>query len=227
MNSSPASRRYRPSLPAAASNGRTSRQAQIRQAALELFAAHGYRVTTVDEIGARAGIRGPSVYKHAQSKQSLLVDIMTETMDVLLAGQVDALARGKDVVEQLCLAVDAHVRYHAEHAHEAFVGNREIYSLEDPHRSVILAKRRSYDLNLRTLIERGIDEGVFSIASSRLASYSILDLGMGVSVWFRADGQISEDELAKQYVEIALRIVGVQPAKRRRTKQHPREDPAS
>ena len=45
--------------------------------------------------------------------------------------------------------------------------------------------------DLRELIHQGSAEGRFEVASSRLASYAILDMGMGVAVWFREDGPLT------------------------------------
>jgi AcrR family transcriptional regulator len=184
------------------------RQRQVRAAALELFAAYGYRITTIDEIGERVGIKGPSVYKHFRSKQELLVDIMVESMDVLLAAQRQAIRSSTDVREQLRRVVGAHVRHHAEHPREAFVGNREISSLEEPYRSDVLRKRQEYDHRLRRLIQKGVRDGVFDAASPRLVAYGILDMGIGVSAWYRPDGPVSADELVAFYIDLALRMVG-------------------
>lgn len=190
------------------STATTARTAEIRAAALELFTRLGYEATTMADIGAAVGIRGPSLYKHVASKQDLLVQIMTSTMDALLAAHSAAVATTTDPVERLRRAVDAHVRYHARHRHEAFVGNREIRSLVEPHRTTVLAHRAEYEAGFRTLINDGVDAGRFSVISPRLASYAILDLGMGVAVWFREDGELSENAIAWQYTDFALRLVG-------------------
>jgi AcrR family transcriptional regulator len=209
-------RPVRPPLPRRSGDERPDRRRQVRTAALELFAAQGYRTTTVDDIGERVGIRGPSVYKHFRSKQDLLVDIMVETMDVLIAAQRGAIRSAGDVREQLRCAVEAHVRYHAEHTREAFVGNREVHNLAEPYRSELLRKRAEYDRRLRRLIEKGVREGVFQVDSPRLAAYAILDLGTGVSVWYRAAGPDRLDDLVAFYAELALRMVGARKPARRR-----------
>jgi hypothetical protein len=49
---------------------------------------------------------------------------------------------------------------------------------------------------------------VFAVRSARLASYSILDMGMGIANWFHDDGEFSVDQLTYQYGDLALRIVG-------------------
>jgi AcrR family transcriptional regulator len=186
----------------------TARAAEIRAAALELFTRLGYEATTMADIGAAIGIRGPSLYKHVTSKQDLLVQIMTGTMDALLAAHRAAVATTTDPVERLRRAVDAHVRYHARHRLEAFVGNREIRSLVEPHRSAVLARRTEYEAGFRALITDGVEAGRFSVVSPRLASYAILDLGMGVAAWYREDGELSENAVAWHYTEFALRLLG-------------------
>ncbi|MBX6388730.1 MAG: TetR family transcriptional regulator [Frankia sp.] len=179
---------------------------------MELFTRRGYEATTMADIGAAVGIRGPSLYKHVASKQDLLAEIMTATMEELLAAHRVAVASSDDPTERLRRAVEAHVRYHARHRLEAFVGNREIRSLVEPHRGRVLALRARYESCFRELISAGIAAGRFHVASARLASYALLDLGMGVAVWFREDGELSEDEVVWQYSEFALRLVGARPA---------------
>ncbi|QIZ01074.1 TetR/AcrR family transcriptional regulator [Streptomyces sp. S1D4-11] len=188
-----------------------SRAEGIRAAALDLFTRLGYGATTMADIGAAVGIRGPSLYKHVASKQDLLAQIMADTMDNLLALHRVAIESSSDPTERLRRATEAHVRYHARHRQEAFVGNREIRSLEEPHRTKILTRRAEYEAGFRDLVTEGVAAGCFSVASVRLASYAILDLGMGVAVWFRDDGELTEDAVAWQYGEFALSIVGVAP----------------
>lgn len=90
------------------------------------------------DLGAEVGIRGPSLYKHVASKQEVPVDIMTTTMDALMAAHRAPVASTTDPTEQLRRAVEAHVRYHSRHRREAFAGNREIRSLVESYRSAIL-----------------------------------------------------------------------------------------
>ncbi|GAA0716477.1 hypothetical protein GCM10010199_18110 [Dactylosporangium roseum] len=43
------------------------------------------------------------------------------------------------------------------------------------------------------MVNAGTSAGRFGVGSARLASYAILDLGLGVAVWFREDGELTED----------------------------------
>ncbi|HEY0517921.1 MAG TPA: TetR/AcrR family transcriptional regulator [Ilumatobacteraceae bacterium] len=183
------------------------RREEILGAALELFATIGYRSTTMTEIGERIGIRGPSLYKHVESKHQLLAVIMTRMMDELLRRQREALDQDGDVRERLQRITVVHVQYHAEHRYEAFVGHREIDNLEEPDRSKILQLRRNYETSFRKLIREGRQLGAFTTVSDRLSSYAILDMGIGVSAWFNPGGSVSPNELATTYASFAERML--------------------
>ena len=181
----------------------------VRAAALALFAERGYRVTTMADIGAALGIRGPSLYRYLRAKQDVLVEIMTGTMTTLLAGQDAAYRSSADSELRLRRMVEAHVRFHAAHRDEAFVGSRELSSLDEPARTAVLELRRRYEERLRTAIAEGVRSGAFTASSERLVSYAILDMGMGVAAWFRSDGPHSVDEIAYTYADHALAMLRV------------------
>ncbi|SFM63602.1 transcriptional regulator, TetR family [Pseudonocardia ammonioxydans] len=184
------------------------REAEIRAAALEQFARRGYEATTMADIGAAVGMRGPSLYKHVSSKQDLLASVIEATMTTLLAEHDAAVSGVDELTERLRRAVDAHVRFHARHRREAFVGTRELRSLTEPRRSQILGLRAEYEQRFRTLVADGVEAGAFTVTDPQLASFALLDLGMGVAVWFREDSGPSENQVAWQQVEFALRLVG-------------------
>ncbi|WP_327293740.1 MULTISPECIES: TetR/AcrR family transcriptional regulator [unclassified Streptomyces] len=210
MSASPHEAYERPHRPPRPESAPASdRRSGIREAALRLFATQGYRSTTMTDIGAAVGIRGPSLYKHVASKHELLAEIMIGTIEQLIADNEAAVAGTGDVRKRLRRSVEAHIRYHARNRLEAFVGNREIGSLEQPDQDRVLTGRSDYERRFRELIERGMAEGAFEVQSARIASYSILDMGIGVASWFREGGEFTVDQLAYQYGDIALRIVGV------------------
>lgn len=183
------------------------RHAEILAAALELFATIGYRSTTMAQIGDRIGIRGPSLYKHVVSKHEMLDEIMTGMMEELLRRQRAALALGGSVRERLERITAVHVQYHAEHRYEAFVGHREIDSLEEPARTRILELRREYESAFRELVQEGREANVFRTSSDRWSSYAILDMGIGVSAWYNPSGSVAPDELAATYAQFALHML--------------------
>jgi TetR/AcrR family transcriptional regulator len=62
----------------------SERRAQILEAARGLFGAQGYHGTTTDQIASAAGISQPYVVRMFGSKQALFLEVLHETLAVLL-----------------------------------------------------------------------------------------------------------------------------------------------
>jgi AcrR family transcriptional regulator len=71
--------------------GEPSRREQILAAATELFRRRGFHAVSMEDIGAAAGIAGPSVYRHFPSKARLMVAICRRAADRLALGAEYAL----------------------------------------------------------------------------------------------------------------------------------------
>lgn len=186
----------------------SARSIDVRDAVLTLFAERGYHGTSMKDIAAALQLRAPSLYNHVSAKQEILRDVMVDTMNALMKVVRGAMSGTDDTVMQLRRAVEAHVRYHARHPREVRIGNHEIPALEQPHRSAVSKLRHEYSRTFVSLIQRGVDEGVFDTRSPLLAAYAILQMGIGVSMWYRPDGDLSEDDIVYQYGDMALRLVG-------------------
>lgn len=189
-----------------------SRRERILDAALELFVANGYEGTTMDDIGAAVAIKGPSLYKHVRSKQQLLVELMSRSIRAIQAAHDEAVGTTDDVVLQLRRAVEAHVRFHARNRLDAFLGSRELHNLVPEHRLEIVRLRKSYERSFRRLVDAGIAAGCFDVRAAKLTTFALLDMGTGVAVWFRDDGDASVDQIAYHYGDLAMRLVGADQA---------------
>lgn len=183
----------------------------VREAALTLFSRLGYHGTTMKDVAKELGVRAPSLYNHIESKQEILQRIIQTGMARLLSYQEMALESTDDVHEQVRRMTAAHVLIHIRHLRSAVVGDRELANLEEPTQSEVRAQRELYEARFRAVIERGVAEGHFHLNSSKLASFAIIELAGSVSAWFREDGPLSDFDVAAEYAQMALRIVGAEP----------------
>ncbi|SEO41687.1 transcriptional regulator, TetR family [Amphibacillus marinus] len=55
---------------------------KIKQAALQLFAAHGYDGTSLAQIATAVGIKKQSIYTHFQGKDQLFLALIRETFEI-------------------------------------------------------------------------------------------------------------------------------------------------
>ena len=95
-------------VPAPASDD--SRRDAIISVATQLFADRGFAATGIDDIGEAAGIAGPSVYSHFESKQAILAAAIGRA-DAILERDLDAaLQRQAGPTETLALLIGSYVR---------------------------------------------------------------------------------------------------------------------
>ena len=121
-----------------------SRSEQIVRAAAHLFAARGYGATSIDDVGAAAGVSGPAIYWHFPGKQALLAAMLADVSEQLLAGGqacVDAAA-GADAA--LAALVDMQVRFALGQPDLIVVHSRELRQLDDAQAHTVRALQRQY-----------------------------------------------------------------------------------
>ncbi|WP_236789167.1 TetR/AcrR family transcriptional regulator [Amycolatopsis sp. GM8] len=87
-----------------------SRREQLLSAATDLFRQHGFHDVSMEDIGAAAGIAGPSVYRHFASKASLIHAIARRAADRLTLGADEVLRDSSDEREALRRLVSSYVQ---------------------------------------------------------------------------------------------------------------------
>ncbi len=184
-----------------------ARLVEIREAALTLFADKGFFGTSMTDIADKLGVKAASLYNHIDSKQEILAEITQDTMRTLIEEHEKAVSSTEDSVEQIRRAMQTHVRWHARHPREVKIGNSEINSLEEPVRTELIEARHRYSEAWKEMIQRGVDQGDLETPSVRLATYALLEMGIGVALWFREGGSLTETEVAYIYGDLAVRLV--------------------
>ena len=89
--------------------GVPSRREELLTAATALFRTRGYRAVSMEDIGAAAGIAGPSVYRHFAGKADLLVAAGYRMADRLNVDAARALREAADPADALRRLVSSYV----------------------------------------------------------------------------------------------------------------------
>lgn len=173
-------------------------------AALAAFAEQGYHGTSVREIAARANLSVPGLYHHYPSKQSLLQGLLERTMVDLLDRSERAIAEaGPEPVDQFDAVVESLLRFHMYRREQAFVGSTEIRSLDDSYRSTYIGHRDRQQRMVDEIVFAGARAGDFATPYPKDASRAVTTMCVGVSTWFKLDGELSADELIARNLQIA------------------------
>lgn len=182
---------------------------RVREAALRLFARHGYAAVSMRQIAAEVGVQAGALYNYTRDKQSLLFDLMrTHLEDLLAAWEAEA---GRLPAGDARAALEAftrfHIRFNTRRADAVFVSYMELRSLEPANFAVIEGLRRDYETRLEAILRHGVAEGAFAVAEPRIAAMALISMLTGVNTWFRARGRLSLAQVEALYWDMVRKAV--------------------
>ena len=182
----------------------SSMKETIKQVAIDLFFRKGYFATSISEIARGCDIRKASIYYHYCGKESLLLDIMQTTMQDLLSSLQASLSDADDIEASMRAAIRTHVLFHLQYQKETFIASSELRGLSADNFREIVAQRDDYERIFQTLIGQGIDRGIFALGDIKILSYAILTLCTAGASWFRPEGRLSMEEIARIYENFVI-----------------------
>lgn len=175
---------------------------RIRTAATDLMFERGYHGTSLRDIAHAVGVQTASLYYHFPSKQSVLMDIMTRTMDGLITGARTAMAGLDTPGERLVAGIRHHVLFHADNRKAAHICDTEVRALEPIERAQVVAWRDEYSGMLRSAIVDGQREGIFRQAHPSVVVSALGTMLSFVPTWYDPNGPLKVDEIADIIVEV-------------------------
>jgi len=190
-------------------------EARIREAALRLFAQHGYAATGIREVARDAGVTTAAMYHYMGGKQDLLLKIMRETMHEQIAAAREELEGVSGPAEELEALARAHIIFNGHNMLAAYVSDTEIRSLDDANRARIVKLRDQYEELWADVIARGIKLGEFRIGDVKLFRLAVIQMVNGVAYWYRPTGERSLVAIADELAGFAVSMAGsdARPAK--------------
>ncbi|MEU7767786.1 TetR family transcriptional regulator [Nocardia sp. NPDC049190] len=177
------------------------------EAAISTFVQTGYHGATMRIIAANAGMSVAGVYHHYPSKRDLLIAILDLAMTELHWRIPAARDDGADVIERFANMVEALALFHTHRPELAFIGASEMRSLDDPDRTRIAARRMDIQHMLDDQVAAGIRTGEFTTPYPHEATRAISTMCTSLPQWFRADGAVSEQQIAVEYAQFAIDVL--------------------
>jgi len=175
-----------------------ARLQEVLDAAARIFAAKGYRGTSLNDIGEALGMNKASLYYYVRSKEDLLYRLILRAgrrlRDVSQDPGVERLA-APAALERL---VREHCRVVFEHRHELGVLVHQRRYLELDEEGEVTYRERAYVDRLKAVIARGIAEGAFRSVDTSIAAQFVLDTVNGLLRWYRPDGRATREQVADE-----------------------------
>ncbi len=180
---------------------------KIRQAALSLFAQHGYAAVSMRQIAKAVGVQAGALYLYTPDKQSLLFELMQDHMEALLKAW-SAEPQPEAPLDHLRSFTRFHIFYHLERPDAVFVSYMELRNLDADNFTKIEGLRRAYEDMLEGILMRGKTAAVFDLPDTKLATLALIAMLTGVNTWYRHGGRLSRENVAQIYWDMVRKAVG-------------------
>ncbi len=187
------------------SEATTDRREVLLGHAERLFSQRGYEATSVRDIANAMGIKAGSLYAHIQTKEDLLWEILIAAADRFFAGANPIMQSDLLPLEKLKRLIAAHVKVITDSASAAAVYTTEWRHLTEPRRSEFAARRDAYEEMVRGLVREGIRTGEMADVDEKFATLLILSSMNWIYQWYRADGPMTPEEIARKLTEMLFK----------------------
>lgn len=190
---------------------------RLLDAAITLFAEHGFDACTMRDLASAVGIKAPAIYNHFESKEQILAEAVNYTLGDFFAAVVRPLPSDSPVAI-LEHVVRLHVLYQIRHieiarANDALLNTRVITRvLAKPESMRLVAAQRAYVAFIRDLVRASADDEIHATMSA----FAIIALCDRVSSWYRPHGSLKPEEMAEETWRLVRRMVIVKSGRRAR-----------
>ncbi len=181
---------------------------KVRDAALRLFARHGYAAVSMRQIAAEVGVQAGALYNYTPDKQTLLFDLMRTHMEDLLAARAQQ-GRGGPPLERLERFTSMHIRFHLERPDAVFIAYMELRNLEPGNFAALARLRAQYEDGLETIVADGVARGEMRVSDTKITTLAIIAMLTGLTTWYRTGGRLPLDEIERIYIDMVRGAVGV------------------
>ena len=191
----PGSRAARPTTPVTPQ--------RIQEVAIRLFSERGYPVIGMRDLSEAVGILPGSLYAHIESKEKLLLDIVTsgvQNFTDVIAPIVDGEGTA-DV--RLREAIKTHMRVLAVTLDQTRVTFHQWHYLTGDNLARMIEVRRDYEVLFSRLISEGMTDGtLLGTTRPKVSTLSIIGVLGSATEWFSPTGSASADEIADAMADV-------------------------
>ncbi len=180
------------------------RLAEIYRAAAQVILRKGYDATSVNDIANAVGMTKAGLYHYINGKKELLFDIMNFGLDELEEEVVTPSRAIADSRARLQFIIATHARLVTRGDGAITILVDEITALTPAQNRKITRRKREHFDRLREILNELKAEGKLADLDTTAATFSLLGMINWLSRWFRQDGTLTEEQVAKEITKIAL-----------------------
>ncbi len=171
---------------------------KIMETAIDLFASRGFRGTSIRDIAGSTGMSISNIYHYFGNKEGLLLAILERSSKNILHRLREVSELDVDPLERFKKMLTTHILLSGERPEEA-----KIYTLDEEHLSPEGHEaNRKIQKEVLMIYLKELDglrkAGLVQHRHLTVAAFNILGVINWALRWFRPDGPLSIDEIAKE-----------------------------
>ncbi len=177
---------------------------EILVAAAQIISEKGFHATSMQDIASAVDLKKASLYHHVASKQDILVDLLDQALDLLIANLEEVLAQPISSEEKLRLAMRVYLDTLTDNRELSAVLLLEHRSLESKMHARHIPRRDRFEALWRSIVEEGAAQGAFNCIDPDVAAKAILGMINWTIMWYQPNGRLSVAEIAELNARLIL-----------------------
>jgi len=177
---------------------------QIIKKAIDLFAARGFRGTSIRDIARSMDMSISNIYHYFGNKEGLMLAVLKYSTDKMINNVREVSSLDMDPLDRFKLLVKTHIYQTIEHMKGA-----RIIDIDEEHLSPAgnearrLIQREILDIYLKELriLEKS---GYVRVRSLTVLAFNILGMINWLVRWYRLDGKLNIEEVSEEIASFCL-----------------------
>ena len=187
----------------------------VLETAARLICEKGYEAASVQDIADACGLTKAGLYYYIRSKEDLLLEIQNYGMDIFEERVLLPVLNIADPVERLKACMEKNIHLVTEGwSKEVTIILHEHETLTGAARAQINARKKRYVHFLESSFEEAMREGRIRKVEPRVAAFSFLGMILWIYKWFRPEGKLKSEQIAREMQDLFFGGLVVAKAKR-------------
>jgi AcrR family transcriptional regulator len=178
----------------------SDRRTEILKSAAAAFRRRGYHGASVDEIASALSMTKGNLYYYFENKEEILYACHEYSLDKLLTLMADVQAEAATPDAKLRRLVLAFVHTILDDLQGTAL-TLDPEALSPPLLKRVIAKRDEFDQGMRTIIQQGIDLGVFRPGDPKMIEFAMMGAVNWIAKWFDPAGAQTSEQIGEAFAD--------------------------
>ena len=179
----------------------------VLEVAAKMFSERGFSGTSLGDVAENLEISRPALYYYFSSKQEILSSLVDEISVKSKKAIEEIRGNTADPVTKLHEMTYRQLLFVMRNKLPYMVVIKTEEELVSKTRKLNLEAKKAVLESFQSVVQEGIDKGHFRKMDSAVAALAIIGMCSWCALWFKADGRLSDTQVADQLTQMALASV--------------------